>query len=246
VKPDAENVSAALAAAQLKEDGTVEPSFTSAGASDAYPLLSVSYLITDKRKLSTSQSEVMKAFGAYAITKGQTAAQERGYLELPEEMRTSAAASIAQIEGTGGGGDDDDDDGDGGPDGTVGGLGGSSADGDDGSDGDVLSGFTDGVLAGALGGLGGGALGGDADVAAEGPIEGGLAAQKVGAAGGPAGVVRALTVFLGVPLLVALGLGALFAGRFLTVMGSREDGSVLAAFLPARMSRTTPQLRRLG
>ena len=161
---------------------------------------------------------------------------------MPQEMQTSAAASIASIEGTGGGGGDGDGDGD--PDGEgPGGLGtGGADDGDLDGDGDTdLDDVTDGFLAQARGGssAGGSSLGGggtSADAAAEGPIQGSLAAQKLGPAGGPAGVVRALTVFLGLPLLVALGLASVVGGRALTVF-SDGSGFRLPALLPSALSR---------
>lgn len=239
VAPTTESVVAALQAATLNADGTVTPNYAATAPTNQYPLPVISHLMADKNKLTKKQAEVLKAFGAYAITTGQSDAEKRGYVPLPSEMATSAAASLEQIQGVGGGGggDDDADPVDGSPP-VSGGLGGAASAGG----GSPLGPLTDDMLSGVAGGSGGGGVSltsgpsgsGDGET---GPIEGALAAEKLGAAGGPAGVVRALTVVLGVPMLIALGLASIVGGRTLAWRAAQPDGVGFRALLERRMWR---------
>ena len=219
VQPTTDSVEAALAASTLNADGTITPSYTPSDP-NAYPLLTVSYLITDKAKLTQARAATMKAFAAYAIAKGQDAATLRGYIPFTDELKTSASAQLAQIsynpnatDGSSGGrkkkrqstGS------------TAEGLpssssGGSSVGGTAGSD--TPSGTTPDLANSLLSSaFGDGTHLTARELAAISPIQGGpVATQTLGPAGGPAGVVRALTVFLGVPVLLFLGCLFLFVG----------------------------------
>jgi ABC-type phosphate transport system substrate-binding protein len=205
VKPTKESVTAALQAAKIEEDGTVTPKYAASDPSNAYPLLSVSYIISDKGKLTPAQSSQLRAFAAYAISSGQAKAEQRGYAPLSDELAALAAAKAKEIgidsvdgetpDAAAGGVDAE---GDGVPDAAEGGSDaeGSSAGGGAGT----IAELTDVMLAAASSGAAGsGRL--------SSPVEGTLAAnQALGPAGGPAGIVRAISVLLGVPVLVFLGI----------------------------------------
>ena len=218
VAPTTDSVSAGVAASTLNDDGTVTINYAATGSSNAYPLPVVSYLITDKKRMTAAQADTLKRFVTYAITDGQQAAVKRGYVPLSDELKNAASTNITAVEGTGstpgspGGG------GEGAGGGANGGAGKSDLD----SDGDGVVERSE--LGAELLASGSGPTGVDGYAASSGdgsggPVEGGLASAVLGAAGGPAGVVRAIAVFLGVPLLIVAGVSCLFAGPALNLAG---------------------------
>ncbi len=221
VKPTNSAVKAALAAGTLEADGVVTPNYTPTDP-NAYPLLSVSYLITDKARLTQARAATMKAFAAYTISGGQDAAELRGYVPLSSELKTSAAKQVDQITFDPNATDE-----------TTGGhkkkrrhtpsgssplglptLEGNRGDRSSGHRGTDAADPTMDLASSLLGSVdGSGADLTPQQLAAISPIKGGpVATQTLGPAGGPAGIVRALTVFLGVPVLLVLGLLCLLVG----------------------------------
>jgi hypothetical protein len=224
VQPTTQSVEAGLSSSTLNADGTVTPNYTPSDP-NAYPIVTIAYLITDKAKLTQARATTMKAFAAYAISKGQDAATLRGYVPLSSELQTSASSQVDEItfdpnatdgSGTGGkgrGGKKHRGKGSKTPEGlpAISGSGTSGGGGstfDDAATDDTST-LTNTLLASATDGSHLDAQ----QLAAISPIKGGpVATQTLGPAGGPAGVVRALTVFLGVPVLLLLGSLCLFIG----------------------------------
>jgi hypothetical protein len=189
----------------------------------------------------------MRAFATYAIGEGQTAAVERGYVPLSSEMVAAGTAAIAEIGSPtvtdksgggrghrGGGGTNG---------GTVGlptktgsdaGSSGPSAS-SSGTSGDVSLPVAPGVDNATRELLTSAAQTTQAasSNASSGPVRLPPSAQALGPAGGPAGVVRGMAVYFGVPILIVVGLFCVAVGSLPTVLDR------IGPRLPARLRWVT-------
>ena len=98
--PDAPNVAAALESAALNEDGSVSASYDSTNAA-AYPITTVTYVISAKNPSDQSRSALFKSFATYAVSGGQDSAERLFYAPMPTNISTAAAGVLASV-GSGG------------------------------------------------------------------------------------------------------------------------------------------------
>jgi phosphate transport system substrate-binding protein len=213
VAPTPDSVKAGIAAGTLDDDGTVAINYTPTDP-NAYPLTDVSYLITDKAVLTKPRAATMKAFAAYAITKGQDVAEQRGFIPLSSDLQASASKQVDEIgpkveaaNSGDGGSSGSGSSGSGAGTGTTGPAD-SPSDGGPGSVGasDATT-STNNLADTLLASVGAGTSNPTAQqIQALSPIKGNpLATEALGPAGGPAGIVRSFAVLLGVPMLLVLG-----------------------------------------
>ncbi|HEV3497885.1 MAG TPA: phosphate ABC transporter substrate-binding protein PstS, partial [Actinomycetes bacterium] len=93
VTPEARAVSAALAEATVKDDGTLSLNFTPAGR-DAYPISSASYLMFYRSMGDAAKETALRHFAVWALTDGQELAEGLDYAPLPESVQTSAVGAV--------------------------------------------------------------------------------------------------------------------------------------------------------
>jgi phosphate transport system substrate-binding protein len=93
VTPEAAAVSAALAEATAKDDGTLSLNFTPAGR-DAYPISSASYLMFYRSNDDAAKDTALKHFAAWALTVGQELAEGLDYAPLPEQVQLRALGAV--------------------------------------------------------------------------------------------------------------------------------------------------------
>jgi phosphate transport system substrate-binding protein len=97
VQPDAKNVSAALAEAQIPLDLKIKPNYKPTGA-DAYPISTPSFVLAFTKQKDPAKGKVLKDFLSYAVGSGQGAAAGLYYAPLPTELQTKAKAAVDAIQ----------------------------------------------------------------------------------------------------------------------------------------------------
>jgi len=93
VGPEARAVSAALAAATVTPQGTLELNFTPTSP-DAYPISSASYLLFYRAATDPARDVALKHFATWVLTDGQDLAEGLDYAPLPESVRVSALGAV--------------------------------------------------------------------------------------------------------------------------------------------------------
>ncbi len=93
VGPDAGAVSAALAAATVTPEGTLELNFTPADPV-AYPISSASYLMFYRTVSDQARVVALKHFAAWVLTEGQDLAEELDYAPLPRPVQVTALGAV--------------------------------------------------------------------------------------------------------------------------------------------------------
>lgn len=93
VGPTARAVSAALAAATVRPDGTVKLNFTPTNP-EAYAISSASYLMFYASATDAGKDAALRHFAAWALTDGQAYAEELDYAPLPESVQTAALGAV--------------------------------------------------------------------------------------------------------------------------------------------------------
>ena len=97
VKPTPAGASAAAAGAEIKDDLTYSP-LNAAGA-ESYPITSPTWILVYKDQKDPAKAELIRQFLTYALTTGQTAANEVLYAPLPKDLAEKALAQVDQITG---------------------------------------------------------------------------------------------------------------------------------------------------
>ena len=91
--PDAEAVSAALAAATVKPDGSLALNYR-APSPEAYPISSASYLLFYGAGTDPARDTALRHFAAWALTDGQELAEGLDYAPLPEPVQVAALGAV--------------------------------------------------------------------------------------------------------------------------------------------------------
>jgi phosphate transport system substrate-binding protein len=95
IPPAPEAAAKALAGAKLGEDLSV--SVPDPEAKDAYPIVSLTYLLFYEQYKDPAKAETLKKLTAWILKDGKTAATELGYIPLPEEIITKVATRLGTI-----------------------------------------------------------------------------------------------------------------------------------------------------
>jgi len=93
VTPEAHAVSAALAEATVKPDGSLSLEFTPADP-DAYPISSASYVMFYRSYGDPAKETALKHFTAWALTEGQSLAEGLDYAPLPDAVQARALGAV--------------------------------------------------------------------------------------------------------------------------------------------------------
>ena len=93
VAPEADAVSAALAAATVRSDGSLALNF-SAPNPEAYPISSASYLMFYAAGTDPARDTALRHFAAWALTDGQDLAEGLDYAPLPEPVQVAALRAV--------------------------------------------------------------------------------------------------------------------------------------------------------
>ncbi len=91
--PEANAVSAALAAATVNADGTLKLNFAPVSP-EAYPISSPSYLMFYRTAPDPAKDAALKHFAAWALTDGQDLAEGLDYAPLPEPVQVAALGAV--------------------------------------------------------------------------------------------------------------------------------------------------------
>jgi phosphate transport system substrate-binding protein len=94
VLPDATAVSAALAAATIRPDGSLALNFSPASPV-AYPISSASYVMFYGADADTGRATALRNFATWALTDGQELAADLDYAPLPEPVQVAALGAVA-------------------------------------------------------------------------------------------------------------------------------------------------------
>jgi phosphate transport system substrate-binding protein len=93
VAPEAKAVSAALAAATVRPDGSLALNF-SAPSPEAYPISSASYLMFYGAGTDPARDTALRHFATWALTEGQDLAEGLDYAPLPEPVQVVALRAV--------------------------------------------------------------------------------------------------------------------------------------------------------
>jgi phosphate transport system substrate-binding protein len=93
VGPEAGAVSAALAAATVKTDGSLALNFAPASP-EAYPISSTSYVMFYRSETDAAKAAALRHFIAWALSEGQKLAEGLDYAPLPEPVQTTALGAV--------------------------------------------------------------------------------------------------------------------------------------------------------
>jgi phosphate transport system substrate-binding protein len=91
--PEAKAVSAALAAATVRPDGSLALNFTAPNP-EAYPISSASYLMFYRDATDADRDTALRHFAAWALIDGQELAEDLDYAPLPEPVQVAALAVV--------------------------------------------------------------------------------------------------------------------------------------------------------
>lgn len=95
IPPSPDSASKALAGAKVPEDFAL--SVPDPEQKDAYPIVSLTWLLLYEEYKDPAKAEAMKKFVMWALKDGKTAATELGYLPLPDDLVTKVATAIDTI-----------------------------------------------------------------------------------------------------------------------------------------------------
>ena len=95
VKPDLETAKLALASVTLPAD--LRAWLPDPAAPDAYPIVTYTWLLCNKKYSDAKLAEALKAVIRYGLTDGQKFSAELGYIPLPESVVTTVTKALDQI-----------------------------------------------------------------------------------------------------------------------------------------------------
>ncbi len=93
VRPTAAGVSAALGSAAMNPDMTLAANYTPEGAG-AYPISTASYLMFYRSGADAAKDAALRHFAAWALTDGQTLAEDLDFAPLPQSIVDSALGAV--------------------------------------------------------------------------------------------------------------------------------------------------------
>jgi phosphate transport system substrate-binding protein len=96
VAPDGPAVAAALAAATVPADLKIKINYAPTDP-NAYPISTTTFVIVPQKPADAAKGKLLKAFIAYALTKGQQSADGLSYAPLPSTLVTQAKAAVDSI-----------------------------------------------------------------------------------------------------------------------------------------------------
>ena len=99
VLPDAANVTEAMSAAAVNDDGTLLLNFNAPG-SKAYPISTTSYILAPLT-LDPAKADVLRTFLTYGLGACQTKAEKLNYAPLPKPLVERGNKTVDKITGTG-------------------------------------------------------------------------------------------------------------------------------------------------
>jgi phosphate transport system substrate-binding protein len=95
VEPNTENVSEAMSAAAVNDDGTLLLNFNATNPK-AYPISTTGYVIAPQ-SISTAKGDVLRTFLTYSLTGCQDNIAKAGYAPLPASLQKLGLAAVAKI-----------------------------------------------------------------------------------------------------------------------------------------------------
>jgi phosphate transport system substrate-binding protein len=95
VEPSAENVSEAMSAAAVNDDGTLLLNFNATNPK-AYPISTTGYVIAPQ-SINTAKGDVLRTFLTYSLTGCQDNIAKAGYAPLPASLQKLGLAAVAKI-----------------------------------------------------------------------------------------------------------------------------------------------------
>jgi phosphate transport system substrate-binding protein len=95
VEPSTENVSEALSAAAVNDDGTLLLNFNATNP-NAYPISTTGYVIAPQ-SINTAKGDVLRTFLTYSLTRCQDDIAKAGYAPLPASLQKLGLAAVAKI-----------------------------------------------------------------------------------------------------------------------------------------------------
>jgi phosphate transport system substrate-binding protein len=97
VQPEAKNVSAALAEAQIPPDLKIKPNYKPTGP-DAYPISTPTFALAYAKQKDPAKGKLLKDFLSYAVGPGQAAAEGLFYAPLPADLQSKVKAAVDAIQ----------------------------------------------------------------------------------------------------------------------------------------------------
>ena len=95
IAPTPDSASAALAAAEVKDDLTYDP--LNVSAEGAYPITSPTWMLVDAKQKDAATADLVKAYLTYVLNDGQSQAKALLYAPLPADLAKKAIAQIEQV-----------------------------------------------------------------------------------------------------------------------------------------------------
>lgn len=95
VAPSPEAAAKALAGVKVPEDFAV--SVPDPEAKEAYPIVSLTWLLFYSKYEDTAKSDALKSFTKWALTDGKAFSTELGYIPLPEELVTKVNTAVDAV-----------------------------------------------------------------------------------------------------------------------------------------------------
>lgn len=95
IVPSPEAAAKALTGAKVPEDFAL--SVPDPEAKDAYPIVSLTWLLLYEQYPDTAKAQAMKDFVKWALSDGRQFATELGYIPLPEDLATKVASALDSI-----------------------------------------------------------------------------------------------------------------------------------------------------
>ena len=97
VQPDAKNVAAALAEAQIPPDLKIKANYKPTAA-DAYAISTPTWVIVFAKPADAAKGKLLKDFLLYAVGSGQSSAEGLYYAPLPSALQDKAKAAVESIQ----------------------------------------------------------------------------------------------------------------------------------------------------
>lgn len=97
VEPSERGGQAALAGALGRMPGNLRLFLPDPEGVEAYPIVSLSWLLLYERAADPQKAAALKRFVAWALTDGQAASRELGYISLPAELASLSLAALDRI-----------------------------------------------------------------------------------------------------------------------------------------------------
>jgi len=96
IVPSPESAAKALSGATVPEDFALK--VPDPEAKDAYPIVSLTWLLLYEKYDKPEKAEALKAFVKWALSDGKSFATELGYIPLPEDLTTRVIAALDSIQ----------------------------------------------------------------------------------------------------------------------------------------------------